>query len=68
MGLSIGEDGQVNAPFSKQLWLTEVADEITELYVIYLIESGRNAVIASVKPAGTQATAPFEGHEGFLIR
>jgi hypothetical protein len=67
-GLAIAEDGSVAQPFPDSVWLTEQAQSITKFYVLYLVKSGRNAVITAVQPAGSQTPAPFKQCEGFLIK
>jgi len=67
-GLKIAEDGSVEQPFPDIVWLTEQAHSISEFYVLYLVRSGRSAVITSVQPADSQMTAPFIGYEGFFIK
>jgi hypothetical protein len=67
-GLKIAEDGSVEQPFPDIVWLTEQAQSISEFYVLYLVKSGRSAIITSVQPADSQMTAPFKGYEGFFIK
>jgi len=67
-GLTIAEDGSVARPFPDVLWLTEQAQSIFEFYAIYLVKSGRNAIITSVQPAGSQTAAGFKEYEGFLTK
>jgi hypothetical protein len=38
------------------------------MVVIYLVKSGRSAVIVGVRPAGSQIPAGFEDFEGFLVK
>jgi hypothetical protein len=45
--------------------LTEKADSISELYVLYLVKPG--TIIVSVQPTGSQSGAGFEGTEGYLV-
>ena len=67
-GLTIAEDGSVVQSFPDTVWLTEQAENIFEFYVLYLVKSGRSAVITSVQPADSQTGAGFKGYESFLIR
>jgi len=67
-GLSIKKDGSIEQPFPDAVWLTEQAQSISEFYVLYLVKTGRNAIITSVQPAGSQMAAGFKGYEGFLIK
>jgi uncharacterized membrane protein required for colicin V production len=66
--LVIAEDGSVTKPFPDTVWLTEQAEEIFEFYVLYLVKSGRNTIITSVRPGDSQTTAGFKGYEGFLTK
>ena len=45
--------------------LAEKAQSISEFYVLYLVKP--NTIILSVRPAGAQSPATFEGTEGFLV-
>jgi len=67
-GITIAKDGSVEQPFPPTVWLTEQAQTISEFYVLYLVKSGRNAIITSVQPADSQETAGFKLHEGFFVR
>ena len=67
-GLAIADDGTVAQPFPDSVWLTEQAQSITKFYVLYLVKSGRNAVIIAVQPADSQTPARFKKYEGFLIK
>ncbi|MHC4394456.1 MAG: hypothetical protein ACYS1A_02260 [Planctomycetota bacterium] len=67
-GLSIAEDGSVVKPFPDTVWLTKQAQSISEFYVLYLVKSGRNAFITSVKPAGSRTSATFKEYEAFYIK
>ncbi|GAI03095.1 unnamed protein product, partial [marine sediment metagenome] len=67
-GLAIAKDGSVAQPFPDTVWLTEHAESINAFYVLYLVKSGRNAIITAVQPAGSQTPARFKQYEGFLIK
>ena len=67
-GLTIAEDGSVAQPFPDTVWLTEQSQSMSEFYVLYLVKSGRNAVITMVQPADSQIAAGFKEYEGFLIK
>jgi len=67
-GLTIAEDGSVAKPFPDTIWLTEQAQSISEFYVLYLVESDRNAIIISVRPADSQIDAAFKEHEGLSLK
>lgn len=67
-GLTITEDGAVAQPFPDTIWLTEQVQSISEFYVLYLVESGRNAIITLVQSGDSQAAAGFKGYEGFFVK
>jgi hypothetical protein len=67
-GLTIAEDGSIAQPFPDTVWLTAQAQSISEFYVLYLVKTGRRAIITSVKPADSQMTAAFKGYEGFFVK
>jgi hypothetical protein len=67
-GLTIAEDGSVAKPFPDTIWLTRQAQSISEFYVLYLVKTGRNAFITSVRPAGSQTAAAFKKYEAFFIK
>jgi len=67
-GLVISEDGSVAQPFPDTVWLTEQAQNISEFYVLYLVESGRNAIIESIQPAEQQKPARLKKYSGFLVK
>ncbi|MHC4738418.1 MAG: hypothetical protein ACYS9Y_05890 [Planctomycetota bacterium] len=67
-GLAIAEDGSVVKPFPDTIWITKEAQSISEFYVLYLVKSGRNTFITSVKPAGSKSIAPFKEYEAFFIK
>jgi len=66
--LVIAEDGSVAQPFPDTVWLTEQGEEIFEFYVLYLVKSGRNTIITTVRPGDSQTAASLKGYEGFLTR
>jgi len=67
-GLTIAEDGSIAQPFPHTVWLTEQAQTITDFYVLYLVKSGRGAIITSVQPDDLQTAAGFKKYEGFFIK
>ena len=67
-GLVIDDDGNVAKAFPSDIWLGEDATEIESFYVLYLIKSGRNAIITSVEPFGAKDGGRFKNHEGFLVK
>ncbi len=67
-GLTIAEDGSVAKPFPENVWLTAQAQSISEFYILYLVQTGRNAVITGVKPADVQTPAAFKENEGFYVK
>jgi len=67
-GLIITEDGSVAQPFPNSIWLSQQVQTISEFYVLYLVKSGRNAIIISVQPADSHPAAVFKEYEGFLIK
>jgi len=67
-GLAIAEDGSVIKPFPDTIWITKEAQSISEFYVLYLVKSGRNTFITSVKPAGSKSFASFKEYEAFFIK
>ena len=69
-GLAIAEDSSVAQPFPDTVWLTEQADSnsISEFYVLYLVKSDRNTIIASVRSGEPQVAAGFKKYAGFFIK
>jgi len=67
-GLVIAEDGSVAQPFPDTVWLTGQAQSIADFYVLYLVKSGRNAIITAVQPSDSRTPAAFKEYEGFLIK
>ena len=67
-GLVIAKNGSVKTPFVDKLWLTEQAPKITEFYVLYLVQTGKNTIISSVRLGKSQNETYFTKCEGFLIR
>ena len=67
-GLVIAEDGAVAQPFPDNIWLTQQAQNISEFYVLYLVKSGRKAIIISVQPGDARSSAGFEKYEGFFVK
>jgi len=64
-GITLDDNGAVVKPFPDTLWLTEQAESISQLYVLYMVKTG--TVILSVQPAGAQVGAAFDGAEAFLV-
>ena len=67
-GLVIAEDGTVAQAFPDSVWLTQQTQSITEFYVLYLVKSGRSAIITMVQPGDSQTAAGFKKAEGFFIK
>jgi hypothetical protein len=67
-GLTITEDGSVLNPFPDNIWITKEAQSISEFYTLYLVKSGRNTFITSVKPGGSKSLASFKEYEAFFIK
>jgi hypothetical protein len=64
-GITLADDGAVAKPFPDSLWLTEQAESISQLYILYMAKPG--TIILSVQPAGAQVGAAFDGAEAFLV-
>jgi hypothetical protein len=58
-------NGAAAKPFPENIWLTEKAEGVLELYVLYLVKPG--TVILSIQPAGAQTSVGFDGAECFLV-
>ncbi len=67
-GLVIADDGSVAQPFPQSVWLTRYAENISQFYVLYLIKTGKNALIVSVDLAQPRISAQFEQYEAFLVK
>ncbi|MHC4158591.1 MAG: CvpA family protein [Planctomycetota bacterium] len=67
-GLTIAEDGSVAKPFPDTIWLPQQAQKISEFYVLYLVETGRNLIITSVKPADSPTAVGFKKYGGLFIK
>ena len=67
-GLTIEDDETIGQVFPDSVWLTEQAQSISEFYVLYLVKSGKNTIILSVQPAGSERGAGFKEAEGFFIK
>lgn len=67
-GLVIANDGSIAQPFPDTVWLTEQAQSINQFYLLYLVKSGRNAIITAVQPADSRTPATFKKCEGFLVK
>lgn len=67
-GLVIAKDGSVAKPFPDSVWLTEKAQKMIEFYVLYLVETDRDAIITGVQHAGTKMPAQFKRAEGLLVK
>jgi hypothetical protein len=58
-------NNSVAKPFPENIWLTEKAEGVLELYVLYMVKPG--TVILSIQPAGSQTSVGFDGAECFLV-
>ena len=63
--ITLDDNGAVAKPFPETVWLTEQAESISQLYILYMVKTG--TVILSVQPAGAQVSAAFDGAEAFLV-
>ncbi len=63
--ITLDDNGAVAKPFPETVWLTEQAESISQLYILYMVKTG--TVILSVQPAGAQVGATFDGAEAFLV-
>jgi hypothetical protein len=63
--ISLDDNGAVAKPFPESVWLTEQAESISQLYILYMVKT--DTVILSVQPAGAQVSAAFDGAEAFLV-
>ncbi len=66
-GLLIADDGTVAEAFC-EIWLTEEVQNITELYLLYLVEEAGKPIITSVWPGDTKGEAGFTKYEGFRLK
>ncbi len=64
--ITLTSDATVAKPFPDNIWLTERAQSISELFLIYMVKP--NTVIVSVKPADAQTGASFQENDTFLAR
>lgn len=67
-GLSIAEDTSIAQPFPDTVWLTAQAQTISEFYVLYLVKTGKRAIIIAAKSADVQTPAAFKEVEGFSVK
>ncbi len=67
-GLTITEDKTVARPFPDTVWLTAQAQTISEFYVLYLVKTGKRAIITAAKSADAQTPAAFKEFEGFSVK
>jgi hypothetical protein len=67
-GLTINEDKTVAQPFPDSIWLTAQAQSVSEFYVLYLVKTGRRAIITAVKSTDVQTPAGFKEVEGFSVK
>jgi uncharacterized membrane protein required for colicin V production len=65
-GLVIGEDGSVTEAFA-EVWLTEEVQNITELYLLYLVEEAGGPIITSVWLGEEKGEVGFKKYEGFRL-
>jgi hypothetical protein len=66
--LTMTEQGSVAKSFPDSIWLPEKAQEIIGFHLLYMVKSGNNTIILSVRPADSDIEAGFKGFEGFLIK
>jgi hypothetical protein len=67
-GLTFTEDETVAQPFPDTVWLTAQAQTISEFYVLYLVKTGKRAIITGAKSADVQTPAAFKEFEGFSVK
>ncbi len=66
--IKLTEDNIVAAPFPDVITLPERASSISEFYLLYMIKTGRNTIITSVKPADAAMGAAIVKYDGVVIR
>ncbi len=66
--LSIAQNGCVDKPFPDEVWLTGQAQSISEFYTLYMVKTGNNTIITSIKPAGEFPPVGFVKYEGLLLK
>lgn len=62
------EDGVVAKAFPDSVWITQKAQNISEFYVLYMVPTRSNIMIASVRAGDSQAKAKFIKYEGFFVQ
>jgi hypothetical protein len=63
--LTFADNGAVAKPYPDNIWITEKAQNVFQFYVLYLVKPG--TVIVSVRPAGVQNGAAFDGAEAYMV-
>jgi hypothetical protein len=63
--LTFANNGAVSKPWPENIWITENAQSIQQLHVLYIVKPG--TLISSVRPAGEQTGAAFDGAEMYLV-
>jgi uncharacterized membrane protein required for colicin V production len=58
-------NGAVSKPYPDNIWITEKAKNPPQFYALYLVKPG--TLISSVRPAGEQTGAAFDGVEMYLV-
>jgi uncharacterized membrane protein required for colicin V production len=66
-GLVIADDGSVAGPFS-EIWLTEEVENISELYLLYMVEEAEHPIITSIWLGDEKGEAGFQNYEGFRLQ
>jgi hypothetical protein len=63
--LTFANNGVVSKPYPDNIWIAEKAQNIQQFYVLYLVKPG--TALTSVRPAGKQTGAAFDGAEMYLV-
>lgn len=63
--LTFADNGSVSKPYPDNIWITEKAQNIVQFNVLYLVKPGK--LIVSVRPAGEQTGAAFDGPEMYSV-
>jgi hypothetical protein len=63
--LTFANNGAVSKPWPENIWITENAQSIQQLHVLYIVKPG--TLISSVRPAGEQTGTAFDGAEMYLV-
>ena len=67
-GLVFSEDGAVTRAFPDMLWLPQQAQKIEEFYALYVVKTGRAAVITEVGTGDLQHIARFKEYDGLFVK